>query len=86
MFTCVKLRSGEHSCCGWRYSARGGYVLRTVVVMDRSDRIVIAYSIVLDANNSQPNEEAFIIEARRKAREQKLARGNDLPDLKFLLL
>lgn len=61
-------------------------MLRTVVVMDRRDQILTAYTIVLDTNNSRPNEEAFIMEARRKAREQKLARDNDLPDLQFVLL
>ena len=61
-------------------------MLRTVVVLDRRDQILTAYTIVLDTNNSRPNEEAFIMEARRKAREQKLARDNDLPDLQFVLL
>ena len=61
-------------------------MLRTVVVLDRRDQILTAYTIVLDTNDSRPNEEAFIMEARRKAREQKLARDNDLPDLQFVLL
>ena len=61
-------------------------MLRTVVVMDRSDRILAAYTIILEVPDTQPNEEAFIIEARRKARDENLARGGELPVLKFLIL
>jgi hypothetical protein len=61
-------------------------VLRTVVVMDRLDRILTAYTIVLDDGDYQQSEEAFIIEARRKAREQKIARDTEFATLQFLLL
>ena len=60
-------------------------MLRTVVVMDRSDRILTAYTIILQVTDSQPHEEAFIIEALRKARDENLARATDLPALKFII-
>lgn len=61
-------------------------MLRTVVVMDRSDRILTAYTIILQVPEDQPHEEAFIIEARRKARDENLGRGKDLPPLKFVIV
>ena len=61
-------------------------MLRTVVVMDRRDQILTAYTIVLASKDCHPTEEAFIVEARRKAREERLARDSDGRTLKFLLL
>ena len=86
MFACVKLRTSEHSLSGWRYFARSSHVLRTVVVTDRLDRILIAYTIVLDIGDYHVNEDAFIIEARRKAREEKIVHDRELATLKYLLL
>jgi hypothetical protein len=86
MFACAKLRTSEHSFGGWRQFARSSHVLRTVVVMDRLDRILIAYTIVLNVGDYHVDEEAFIIEARRKAREEKIARDRELATLKYLLL
>jgi len=54
--------------------------------LDRRDQILTAYTIVLEVEDYRPNEEAFIVEARRKAREEKLAHDNEVHALKFVLL
>lgn len=60
-------------------------MLRTVVVMDRSDRILTTYSIVLEIEDFAPDDEAFIVEAQRRARKEKLSRDCDIQILKFVL-